>query len=147
MPGNGRRLGGELPPSMQKFLTVTEPDGTARTTQVQPSPLLGKIQAFLPQMAAANENLKQAEKCESAVELEKVSSEATKPGRNVNVEDDISVNMDLYVDESCGKLVGGTEDNSNQDGSANVLRKQNDAKGKLPPPLIQVLGDEKPGKP
>lgn len=48
-----------LPPSLQKLLTVTNADGTPRTTREAkpPTELLARLEAFLPQMAQANARL------------------------------------------------------------------------------------------
>lgn len=144
MPGSSKGSGEDLPPSLRKFLTVTEPDGTTRTGRVEPSPLLSKMQAFLPQMAAANESLTGLKQGGSAVELEKVDGAKDSTTR-VSTED-LSVNMDLYVDESLGELVGAVEGGETTGDSKSVSKRKDD-KRKQRPPFIEVLGDEVHGQP
>lgn len=79
----------ELPASVRQFLTVTKPDKL--TSKVEPSPLLSRIEAFLPEFEAANKTLVPGQ---SAVTIGK--DEPAKSG---------DVQMDIYVDDTMGELV------------------------------------------
>lgn len=131
--------GQELPPSLRNFLTVTEADGAPRTGHVEQSALLGRVQAFLPQMAAANKALKNDAPLESAVQVEKVAGEEKETDKDA---DAYTVKMDLFVDESLGKLVGSAtfeaEDNSDEDESESTEQPDTTTER----PLIQVLPEE-----
>lgn len=139
MASSKTQTGQELPPSLRNFLTVTEADGAPRTGLVEPSPLLSRIQAFLPQMAAANDALDSAASEESAVQVEKVVGEEKETDKDADAD---TVKMDLYVNESFGELVGGAtfEAEDDSDGDYNESTEQPDTgTGR---PLIEVVPKE-----
>lgn len=140
MSHSKKNAGKELPPTLRNFLTVTEADGAPRTGHVEPSALLGRLKAFLPQMAAANEELEGATPEGSAVRVERVAGEEDGNEKDAEEDTDMAVKMDLYVDESMGKLVGTTfeaEDDSDDD-CEEAVEQGNTATDR---PLIQVLSD------
>lgn len=139
MSQNDKAKGTTLPSSLRNFLTVTEADGAPRTGLVEPSPLLSRIKEFLPHMAAANEALEHAAPEQSAVEVEKVVGQAA--GESSEQKSGPAVDMDLYVDESMGKLVGTTfeaEEDSEEDAESSF----DDQKSAPAPPLIEVITEE-----
>lgn len=123
-----------LPPSLQNLLTITNPDGTPRTTKVTPSPLMSRLQHFLPEMAAANARLS-PKAGEDSVSIQKIEPQKSADALNEIVKNDgkckiplqeegqretdpkrkdgnvgeSAVMMDLYVDESLGELVSSGE--------------------------------------
>lgn len=144
----------ELPKSLANFLTVTNPDGTARTTKVEPSPLLDRLKTFLPQMQAANATLEQSAPGEEAVVVvqengingspkrkrAQTQSEANAGRTGVDntseyeSEEELAVNMDLYVDKSLGELVPDDEEDEEND----QMTKRR--------PLVEVLSETPAGK-
>lgn len=123
-----------VPPSLRNFLTVTEPDGSARTKKVTPSPLLSRLEAFLPEIARANSELVERPAGAPGVVVEKVASHerssklekqgdmqpanASCEGDSAEEEEDLSVRMDLYVDNTLGKLVPVVENSDDEDDDA-----------------------------
>jgi len=130
----------EVPASLRQFLTVTEADGSARTNEVEPSPLLARLEAFLPKIAEANKQLEQHEAEGSGISLEKIDNADEETGRisgalgklakgtvdedhedEESEDEELSVHMDLYVDSSLGKLVADEDDAEADDALVEVI--------------------------
>lgn len=107
-----------IPDSLEKLLNVvprTE-GGKGVTSAVEPSKLLGKLNAFLPQLKAANSQIG-AHQLNSipAPKLVSKSSGDAKDGDADGydeMDEGMTVNMDVYVDESQGELVAKNNINS-----------------------------------
>lgn len=130
----------ELPSSLRSFLTVTHPDGAPRAARVEPSSLLSRMEAFLPKLKKANEALVTGNSEQGIVQLEKVAAENAANEDNYGPDDEyeenLRVNMDLYVDNNLGTLVGsgtGADAEEVNDKGAIERRKKR--------PLIEVLSE------
>lgn len=134
-----KAVGPTLPSSLRNFLTVTEADGAPRRGVVKPSPLLNRMKEFLPQMAAANEALQHAGPGQSAVQMEKIEGKHPSQGDQATELGSV-VDMDLYVDEGLGKLVGTTFE-VEDDGEAEE-ESDGDPKSESTPPLIEVIPED-----
>lgn len=143
MPAQHSDTPSDLPPSLRSFLTVTNSDGTPRTAHVEPSSLLSRIEAFLPQLKAANETLTPQQSSQSVVQLKKVAASPENEDKGDEVvadrdEGDMRINMDLYVDNSLGTLVPNDGDaDGEQDPKGDDTARQQRKR-----PLIEVLSQE-----
>lgn len=132
-----------LPLNLRKFLTVTEPDGAPRSGRVERSALLNRLEVFLPRLKSANDALAGDAVRESIVHVEKVapsSKDGLRP-KGAGEEGALRVDMDLYVNESLGELVGG--DNEELKG---VERDGLPFEKKKKRPLVQIISENESEK-
>ena len=126
----------KMPKSLERLLTVTAPPLSGKTSCVEPSSLLAKLDSFLPKMKQANLKLDREQHNQDLlirVKDDNNNTERNEQGNeNESEDDELVVNMDVYLDNALGKLVPSA-DNSN-DNTANCDEPQE--KGK---PLIQVV--------
>lgn len=122
-----------IPDSLEKLLNVVPRAGnTGATSAVEPSKLLDKLDAFLPQLKAANSQLDNGSDADklNSIPAPKLVPKSTDvdadrdADEEEEMDEELTVNMDVYVDESQGELV------------ANSTNKPKDAK-----PLIEVVED------
>ncbi len=112
----------KVPKSLERLLTVTGPPSTGVTSAVEPSSLLAKLDSFLPKLKEANSRLEQTEheKLNSIPAPEPVQIKEEKDdvkNEDEDSEDDeLVVNMDVYLDNTLGELVPNAE-TANQDKS------------------------------
>lgn len=143
-----------LPPSLQKFLTVTNEDGTPRTTAVPPSSLLSRLEAFLPEMESANKKLDSAACTGMDISRAQLRRERAKGQENDNTTENESgeeseeegaeqetdgvatVSMDIYVDNSFGELVPSAE------GEVADVANVEEKKSNKPSALVQLLQED-----
>lgn len=129
------------------MLTVTEPDGTPRTEAVKPSPLLARLDAFLPKLAAANDSLLSSPTPDDAFTPQE---EPLNPSQSPLLEprthrqddpksapsvtdgsaDESAVTMSIYIDQTLGQLVPSGQPEQQKQQHDNAIESS---------PLIQPL--------
>lgn len=95
-------------------------------TPVDASPLIARLNAFLPKMKEANSRLHStdSDKLESIPGPEEVK-DAKVHKTSTTEDEELSVNMELFVDDSCGELVA-TDDKAWTDEKKKPLIEQVD---------------------
>lgn len=131
-----------LTPSLQRMLTVTNPDGTPRTSQVTPSPLLSRLNTFIPRLAAANRNLSKTPPQIDPFTPTKLQSNSHHPRQSPSSQSEAlpnppAVTMSLYVDDSLGNLVPSSDPSDNSPNS-NKYPKHS------VPPLVEMIPQYSP---
>lgn len=120
----------KIPISLEKLLTVTPSGGLANNTAVEPSQLLAKLNTFLPKLKEANKALlsEDSHKMNSipapvvvTTDNTALPSSETKTVPSTELaasqaNDELAVNMDVYLDNSLGELVPNAESAKIEDG-------------------------------
>lgn len=95
---------------------------------VEPSSLIAKLQDFLPKLEEANSRLQNedSEKLESIPAPQPITDTTNSSGKNVD--EDLSVNMELFVDKSLGELAASADGDTTKEEKKKPLIEQVDEK-------------------
>lgn len=131
-----------IPKSLERLLRVDAPSSGPRTSAVPKSALLEKLNAFLPQMEAANQALESADasKLNSIPAPVAMAPSTADAGGNAPDRTDggkdagaLAVEMDVYVDDKLGELVP----------NARAAEESSKVDAERGPPLVEEVPDKK----